>query len=241
MIFQLKSVSAGRCDLVYLLSTLPPLDKPGSVPPISCLDLLNDVSGAQRESALLTRVFLGEDILLRQEYQFGQGCEPSLIVLTEGQLKNREPLPYGLPSYPQGGGQTRVTENELWRAYFKCVARGGQDYDCRILSDWVMFEVGLRNALAAERGRLMGRDPAQCVIDFPGGRAVEEYHELVENFQRAPNPLAGARFIEQARWAWLDRHDLRYAFDVNELVAYALRLVILNRCRHFSGPKGGMA
>ena len=54
----------------------------------------------------------------------------------------------------------------------------------------------------------------------------------ISEWESATTPLAGLRVVMRARWSWIDQHDAWFSFSVDELLAYAARVMLLEQwCR----------
>ncbi|MCJ7542993.1 MAG: hypothetical protein MUP47_00235, partial [Phycisphaerae bacterium] len=97
------------------------------------------------------------------------------------------------------------------------------------LAQWVGYEVALRNALAAARAQALGLEAADYLVATDLGQADGDLSAVVGEWAAAPNPLAGLRVLDAARWDWLAWHDAWFSFQDDELIAYAAKLVLLDR------------
>lgn len=95
------------------------------------------------------------------------------------------------------------------------------------LRKWYIFETSLRNELAKIRAGRKKTDPLKYV------RAVE-YAEpsiihLALNASRNPSILEAERMLDEARWRMLEDLSVGHYFDIDFLLIYALKLLILER------------
>jgi hypothetical protein len=125
--------------------------------------------------------------------------------------------------------------DRVWALYFEHaakLARGGE-----MLAEWVRYEVGLRNALAAARAKALGLDAARYLVAERLGRGEEEYAAVLGEWSAAANPLAGLKVLDAARWNWIAEHSRHFTFSDDELAAYAARLVILHRWKRIAAAQ----
>ncbi|HUU59838.1 MAG TPA: hypothetical protein VMZ50_09860 [Phycisphaerae bacterium] len=212
----------------YQVTALPPLGEPGTRPPMSPRDLLEHLRGDPGPRSLVEAVFLSDDLLQREALLVGEIEEASPTVLTVPQLRDEEPLPEFLgPAEDQQ--PPRYVSDALWVGYYRYVERLAAARGSRFLHQWVRFEVGLRNALAAARAKALTLDPDDYLVVPELGDGPEAFEAVVAEWAAARDPLAGLRVLDRRRWDWIGAHDAWFSFDQDELAAYAVRVMLLNR------------
>jgi hypothetical protein len=231
----------------YLLTALPGLGELGADPsltPRAMLEMLAPSPGAQQLAAV---IFLSDDLLLRQAVMSGEipadQAEP--VVLSAEQVRDEAPLPAFLANEagPDGeggqgesaGGAAQLGVDRVWALYFEHAARGARGGE--MLAEWVRYEVGLRNALAAARAKALGLDAARYLVAPQLGCGEEEYAAVLGEWSAAANPLAGLKVLDAARWNWIAEHSRHFTFSDDELAAYAARLVILHRWKRIAAAQ----
>ncbi len=113
--------------------------------------------------------------------------------------------------------------------------------DIALLNDWYMFERGLRNALARLRGAALNEDVEKYlrVADDGGdGTHVGRVEELARNALAESSPLRAEQALQLARWQMLDQLEAGHFFDLEKLIAYLLKLRLLERNRKFNREDG---
>ena len=234
----------------YLLTALPGLGELGSDPPLTpqaMLDMLAPSPSAQR---LAQVIFLSDDLLLRQAVMSGEipadQAEP--VVLAPEQVRDEAPLPAflanetdqdGRDGQGESAGGARLGVDRVWTLYFEHAARSAHGSD--MLSEWVRYEVGLRNALAGARAKALGLDAARYLVAPALGRGEEEYAAVLSEWSAASNPLAGLQALDAARWNFIAEHSAHFTFSDDELAAYAARLVILHRWKRIAAAQHAQA
>ena len=229
----------------YLLTALPGLGEPGADPPLTPRAMLEMLAPSPSAQQLASVIFLSDDLLLRQAVMSGEipadQAEP--VVLSAEQIRDEAPLPVFLANEarPDGqGGQgesagAQLGVDRVWALYFEHAARGARDGE--MLAEWVRYEVGLRNALAAARAKALGLDAARYLVAERLGRGEEEYAAVLGEWSAAANPLAGLKVLDAARWNWIAEHSRHFTFSDDELAAYAARLVILHRWKRIAAAQ----
>lgn len=212
----------------YYITALPVLGELGSEAPLGRELMLQHVTDLPNAHALVTVLFLEDDLLEREAFLAGEIKEVRPVVLTETQTRNESPLPDYLVSSLEGESAT-LTSDRLWEAYFGYAMGVAEEQGSEFLAAWVRDEVGRRNALAAARARRLGLREADYLVAVELGEGAEEYQNLVAEWLAAANPLAGLQLLMADRWSWLGRHDRWFTFANDELAAYAARLMLLER------------
>lgn len=101
------------------------------------------------------------------------------------------------------------------------------------LKAWISFETGLRNELVKVRASRRKVDPAGY-LRKDGSDNTELYH-VAMNSHRILSLTESEKFLDQARWRRLDELSFGHYFDLDALVVYALKLVILWRWEKIAG------
>lgn len=206
----------------YLLSALPGLGPLGSRPAVSLpafWDELNDRPALQAQVAV---PILADELLCQESLRVGAEIECDPIVST------LEPW-QGIVEFIRTGdptdGATRFVNDEqvlpvldmLWRRYFEFARKEGLRLGSPFLLKWVEFEVALREAFVLARGS-----------DAPGRGATISFDlgTVVAAWREAHNPLMAAQIVERFRYGWISEHEAWFSFGDEEIVAYALKLII---------------
>ena len=222
----------------YRISALPALGDLGAPPPMRPADLREHVRGAARPLALVDAILLGDDLLQREALLAGEIQEVSPAVLSPAQVRSAEPLPAFLATEETA----RIPCDTVWAAYFRHAAAVAARCASVFLANWTAHEVALRNALAAARAAALGLDPQDYLVTpekekGPGPLTalgvldpfLFDFSDLIGEWASAPDPLAGLKVLDRARWAWLLEHDAWFSFGDEELAAYAAKLMLLVR------------
>jgi len=95
------------------------------------------------------------------------------------------------------------------------------------LKQWIEFETGLRNELVKIRASRKKIDP-QIYLRKDGYGDASIYH-IAMNSHRILSLIESEKFLDLARWQKLDELLCGHYFDLDALIAYALKLQILWR------------
>lgn len=92
---------------------------------------------------------------------------------------------------------------------------------------WLDFEVMLKNELVKVRAGRKKIDPLKYLR--ADGYAGPSMYHIALAAARNPSPLEGERYLDEARWNYLDELTLGHYFDLDFLIIYAYKLLILGR------------
>lgn len=95
------------------------------------------------------------------------------------------------------------------------------------LKKWFTFDTALRNELVKIRASRRHIDPGKYLRE--DGYLGPSITHIVLNAYRTLSILEAERFLDQERWRFLDELSLGHYFDMDILIVYALKLLILER------------
>lgn len=221
----------------YLLASLPSLGEPGSVPPLGPGEFLARVRDADGPTALIELLYLGSDLLLRDAFLAGELSEPAPLVLSAAQVRDEAPLPSFLAAADANVLARRIAGDDVWEAYYARAARAPSAF-VRALT---AYDVGLRNALAAARARTLGLEAADYLVAPALQDPTADYGAVLAEWSQAPTPLAGLRVLDAARWAWVAAHDGWFSYADDEVAAYGVKLLVLDRWQRLARAEHAQA
>lgn len=215
----------------FYITMLPALGDLGSSPPMKLADLLEHVEENRKWLELLEALVLFDDLHQREALLAGETdeVEPAVLTLQQMQGEARLPAWADAPTDAEQGVELEV--DRLWGRYFHCAHRLAVSGGSRFLAQWVEFEVALRNALAAARARRLGLGESDYQVATDLVRGDQDLALVLSEWEAATTPLDGLRVVIRARWSWVDRHDAWFSFSVDELLAYAARVMLLEQWR----------
>lgn len=214
------------------ITTLPLLGDLGSTPPMGLADLIEHVgeNGCWREQ--IEAIVLLDDLTQRDAMLVGEMDEPEPAVLSDQQTRGEAPLPSRLFDTGESEkSRTTAQGDVLWERYFRYVHELGQSQGSSFLMEWATYEVSLRNAIASARARRLGLDESAYSVAPDLADTDEDLSPVVSEWETATTPLAGLRVLIRARWDWVERHDAWFSFSVDEILAYAVRIMLLEQWR----------
>jgi hypothetical protein len=141
-------------------------------------------------------------------------------------VRNEAPLPeFLVPPEVESETESGALQTDLvWAAYFRHIAQTAQSENSPFLDRWVRMEVALRNAVAHELA-----DPEA------------DFTEMLREWASAPTPLAGWRVVLRNRWDWCRANEAWFSFTEDELLVYALRLLLLTQWQRSSEEQAALA
>lgn len=95
------------------------------------------------------------------------------------------------------------------------------------INRWLEFETTLKNELVKIRAVRKKIDPAKYLR--PDGSAGIALHHVALAAQRNPSPLEAEKILDRQRWDFLDELSFGRYFDLDCLIIYAYKLLILVR------------
>lgn len=100
---------------------------------------------------------------------------------------------------------------------------------------WYRWETALRNALARARASARGLDAERYLRPIPdlplenSGADTAECEIVARAALGAATPLAGQDILDRARWSLFESLELAHPFALDVVIAYALKLQLLER------------
>jgi hypothetical protein len=112
------------------------------------------------------------------------------------------------------------------------ILQGSSGYNQPTLRKWLEFDTALRNELVKIRAARKKIDPERYLRR---DGFVDPYitHSAISAY-RNPSPLEGQRLLDYARWRLLDELCAGHYFDLDFLIIYAHKLLILERWKRIN-------
>ncbi len=102
-----------------------------------------------------------------------------------------------------------------------------QDTKLPTLEKWQVFDTALRNELVRIRAARLQRDPEKYLRH--DGYTDPSVARIAISAQRNPSILEAERLLDEERWRMLRELCVGHYFDMDFLVIYALKLLMLER------------
>ncbi|KPK86203.1 MAG: hypothetical protein AMJ81_01790 [Phycisphaerae bacterium SM23_33] len=221
----------------FLLTSLPGLPVLGETPPVELADFRRMAAEDAAAAGLIDALLLDHDLVLREAAMAGEIPAPTPAVLTREQARGEAPLPQFLSVEPAAA--RRIPADAIWEAYYRYVDRLAGQRRCDFARRWVGFEVGLRNALVVARAAALKLDPQNYLVAEELALAEAGVDDVVAAWSEAPNPLAALRVLDEGRWRWTQEHSQYFSFALDELAAYARRLILVSRWHVLAREEAG--
>ena len=108
---------------------------------------------------------------------------------------------------------------------------------CRVLKEWKEFETDIRNEIVRYRAAKFSKDPARYIRGdgYPNPFVAGFAHWAVNQ----DSPLEAELYLDRVRWNRIEELEKGHYFYIESLIAYALKLQILERWQTIN-KEGGM-
>ena len=107
--------------------------------------------------------------------------------------------------------------------------------DNKTVLKWRTFDRSLRNELVRMRAAKMSKDADRYLHQ---GESTTGVFDSAREAFNAPNPKAGEDVLNLARWKFLDEMESSHPFDLTKLIAYYLKLKIIERKANMNEKNG---
>ncbi len=198
-------------------------------------------------------VLMGRDMLILEKLLSGKSVfiEHSLFPLEfwQDQIKSPKEGPEFVLDFLrstdlQSAGYKEI--DRLYAAYFEYVLGATAN---EFVRDYFTFQQNLRNLVAALRARQKGLDPSEYLIgegetvQILSSSTAEDFglsleFPWVESLIKAQTPHERQAMVEDIQWDYLEEHAGPDPFDFRVILAYLLKLEILERQLALSEDKG---
>jgi len=105
------------------------------------------------------------------------------------------------------------------------------------LKKWQEFDIALRNELVKIRASRKKIDPLKYLR--PDNFGHLQATQIAINAHRIPSLTESEKTLDQARWDFLDELSSEHYFDIDFLITYAHKLLILERWEKIVQGAGG--
>jgi len=239
----------------FLVTYLPEIQRDDKKIKLRFADLLAEREYmAPEDWRQIELVLLAGDFLLLEKLLGGKDADVGYSIYDKEFWKEQVKAPKEVPYYLEAFLQ-RISEqksfgpdevNQLHRIYYDHAIQAASN---PFLKEYLAFEMLLRNVLAAIRARRKGLPPSDHVLgegeiveqlgrasaeDFGLGQEIPWIERLVE----ARDPLQLEDTIEQILWDYLDEQTTQVYFDFEVILAYLLKLQLLEKRLALSEERG---
>ena len=239
----------------FLVTYLPEIQRDDKKVKLRFADLLAERDYMALEDwRQVELVLLARDFLLLEKLLAGKDAAVEHSIYDKEFWKEQVKAPKEVPDYLEAFLQTIAEErsfgpdevNQLHRIYYDHAILTASN---PFLKEYLAFEKLLRNVLAAIRARRKGLPPSDHVLgegeiveqlgrasaeDFGLGQEIPWIERLVE----ARDPLQLEDTIEQILWDYLDEQTTQVYFDFEVILAYLLKLQLLEKRLALSEERG---
>ena len=239
----------------FLVTYLPEIQRDDKKIKLRFADLLAEQYYiAPEDWQQIELVLLARDILLLEKLLAGKDADAEHTLYDKEFWKEQIKAPKEVPGFLEEFLQRLAEErtfgpeevNRLHEIYYDHAILTASN---PFLKEYLAFEKLLRNVLAAIRARRKGLPPSDHVLgegeiveqlgrasaeDFGLGQEIPWIERLVE----ARDPLQLEDTIEQILWDYLDEQTTQVYFDFEVILAYLLKLQLLEKRLALSEERG---
>lgn len=110
----------------------------------------------------------------------------------------------------------------------RSIPEGARNFKYRpVIKEWLDFDTMLRNELVKIRASRKRIAPEKYLR--PDGYAGSSFYHIAQAAHRNPSLLEGEKILDEARWNYLEELTFMHYFDLEFLIIYAYKLLILER------------
>jgi hypothetical protein len=238
----------------FLASTLPDIQRDDLKVRFSLEELLGEKHHIpEPDWKEIELVLMGRDILILEKLLSGKTVSVghSLFPLEfwQDQIKSPKEGPEFVLDFLRNADLQSVGFKEidrLYASYFDYVLGATAKAFVR---EYFTFQQNLRNCAAALRARQKGLDPSEYligegeVVQILSSSTSEDFglsleFPWIESLIKAETPHERQAIVERIQWDYLDEHAGPDPFDFRVILAYLLKLEILERQLALSEDKG---
>ena len=198
-------------------------------------------------------VFLGRDVLVLEKLLSGKTVSISHSLFSvefwQDQIKSPKEGPEFVLDFLRSTDLRSVGFKEIDRLYAGYFLHALGTTANEFARDYFIFQQNLRNVVAALRARQKGLDPSEYligdgeVVNILSSSTAEDFglsleFPWIESLIKAETPHERQAMVEQIQWDYLDEHAGPDPFDFRVILAYLLKLEILERQLALSEDKG---
>jgi len=198
-------------------------------------------------------VFLGRDVLVLEKLLSGKTVSISHSLFSvefwQDQIKSPKEGPEFVLDFLRSTDLRSVGFKEIDRLYAGYFLHALGMTANEFVRDYFIFQQNLRNVVAALRARQKGLDPSEYligegeVVNILSSSTAEDFglsleFPWIESLIKAETPHERQAMVEQIQWDYLDEHAGPDPFDFRVILAYLLKLEILERQLALSEDKG---
>ena len=124
---------------------------------------------------------------------------------------------------------------------FEMLKKATLDYDDETakhpsLKNLARFNRRFKNELVRVRAKKMNKDSSDYIR---GDRYIDQTSiDVIDRASKADNPLEAEKILDRYKWQLFDDVEQRHFFDLTVLMAYSLKLQLLDRYKEIVPEKG---
>jgi hypothetical protein len=220
-----------------LLPSLP--DELGGEMPLPFEDIAGIIrrNVEPRDYPLLEACLFSIDVSNLESFDMGRDHFREGGVLTREDIQNRKNLPLFAKDFfdeREKGINRPYVLDKLWERYYMYVYSLAMELGCPYLSQYIPWEVGLRNILVTLRTRKSGKDSSGYTMLTNLG--AFDFSSVTAKAGEERNPLLVERYLDEERLKYVFHCEGSDPFSFDGILAYLSRSAICDRWAVMNSP-----
>lgn len=108
----------------------------------------------------------------------------------------------------------------------------------RFLDEWLSWDISLRTALARMRTKRLQASKEGIKQGQSSGDEEFLFSDLLKRIHNSQNPLSAEIILAKTKWDKIEDMEFCHYFDLEKIIAHALKLKIMERLDSFDQAKG---
>ena len=212
-----------------IISRLPVLPDFGAEPPLGFKECLDSFENENPKVAQLAKIY-AINVDLPSSAPLMDGSMRPGVVLVPGDFKDFTRIKrfFSKSTVEKVEFPEDLDLEKSFELYFRLAELEGEESDSKLFSDWVIFEVSFRNFIAKARAKKLHipEMPKKILRELVQPFAFEKFES---DFLNVSDPIKEIELSESLRYQWLLDNDAWFSFSDDELLAYCMKLLCLER------------
>jgi hypothetical protein len=224
----------------FLASALPTMPiSLGEKLPLPFADIANFVQRnlEPEDTPLVRALLLAIDVTNFEAIHQGRDVFIEGGTLTHEEIETKRNLPLFMRAFldeKERGIRRPYVYDLLWEQYYTYAYSLGQEGGCRFLTDYLAWDIGLRNQLVALRAREMGKELEDyALLPQVGGR---DFSAVMAQLKSQKNPLEAERVLDEERLKQVFHCEGGDPFSLGAILSLLERARIFGRWERMSLP-----
>lgn len=186
---------------------------------------------------LLEAYLLSIDVSNFESLALGKGTFDEGGMLAQEDLQDKKNLPLFIKDFldeQEKGINRRYVYDRLWECYYVHTHSLAMELGCAYLTQYIPWEVGLRNVLVTLRMRKRNEEPADYMVLTDFGKF--DFSSVIAKVGEGQNPLLIERYLDEARLKYIFHCEGSDPFSFSAILAYLARSMVYDRWAKMNAP-----